>query len=51
MAVQALCEKCGQTFTLFLEEMAAQNQKVVCPKCAAAKDCRTPVPAQKAVKH
>jgi ribosomal protein S27AE len=44
--VEALCEKCGQSFTAFLEEMAAHNEKVVCPKCAAAEDCGPAVAAK-----
>ncbi len=36
---EALCEKCGQPFTAFLQEMAAQNLKVICPKCAAEEEC------------
>jgi DNA-directed RNA polymerase subunit RPC12/RpoP len=37
--VEALCQKCGQPFTMFLQEMAAQNLIVVCPRCAAEQDC------------
>jgi len=33
--IDLLCERCGQTFSEFLHEMAEQNLKVVCPKCGA----------------
>jgi len=41
--VEALCEKCGQPFAMFLEEMAARNLKVVCPRCAEDDTCNPPV--------
>jgi Zn finger protein HypA/HybF involved in hydrogenase expression len=31
--VDVLCKHCGQTFSTFLEEMAAKNYKVMCPCC------------------
>jgi DNA-directed RNA polymerase subunit RPC12/RpoP len=31
--IDLLCEHCGQTFSVFLHEMAEQNAKVVCPHC------------------
>jgi DNA-directed RNA polymerase subunit RPC12/RpoP len=48
---EALCSQCGQTFTMFLEQMAARNEKVVCPNCAAAADCRASVGTAKELKH
>ena len=38
-AVDAVCSECGATFKAFLEQMAEHNEKVVCPQCAARKDC------------
>ena len=35
--ITAVCETCGKTFQLFLEQMAKHNQKVVCPECQKAK--------------
>jgi len=32
-AIEVLCKHCGQTFSTFLEEMAAKNYKAVCPCC------------------
>ena len=34
--MDVLCRNCGTTFSAFLEHMAEQNQKVVCPKCGHA---------------
>ena len=46
--VEAFCSKCGATFKMFLDEMAAKNEKVVCPQCAAAAaDCAAAVPQQR----
>jgi formylmethanofuran dehydrogenase subunit E len=39
-AIDLLCEKCGQTFSAFLHEMADQNEKVVCPNCRQNADCK-----------
>ncbi len=47
--VDAFCSKCGATFKMFLDQMAAHNEKVVCPKCAATADCSAAVPQQKPV--
>jgi len=33
--VELECEGCGATFRGFLEEMAAKNEKVLCPNCIA----------------
>jgi DNA-directed RNA polymerase subunit RPC12/RpoP len=38
-SIEALCNRCGKTFSMFLHEMADQNAKVVCPDCGAAVDC------------
>jgi DNA-directed RNA polymerase subunit RPC12/RpoP len=27
------CKNCGKTFAIFLRQMAAHNQKIVCPHC------------------
>ena len=40
--VNAVCEKCGQTFSIFLEQMAAKNLLVICPRCAAEEQCGSP---------
>jgi DNA-directed RNA polymerase subunit RPC12/RpoP len=37
-----LCSDCGQAFSAFLNEMEAQNAKVVCPNCRAGRDCKSP---------
>lgn len=37
--IEALCERCGETFHMFLREMADKNLRVVCPRCAALEDC------------
>ena len=39
-SIDQLCEKCGQTFSAFLHEMAEQNEKVVCPNYQGNGDCR-----------
>ncbi len=39
-SIDLLCEHCGQTFSAFLHEMAEKNEKVVCPKCRAKRDCK-----------
>jgi len=44
--IDMLCEKCGQTFSAFLHEMADQNEKVVCPNCRASRDCSSPKAAE-----
>ncbi len=31
--IDALCQHCGQAFSVFLHEMADKNAKVVCPNC------------------
>jgi len=41
-AIDMLCEKCGQTFSAFLHQMAEQNEKVVCPNCRENGDCEPP---------
>lgn len=33
--VEIECTGCGHVFKAFLEEMAAKNEKIVCPKCGA----------------
>jgi len=38
--IDALCPQCGQTFTAFLQEMADQNEKVVCPSCRESLNCQ-----------
>lgn len=38
-SIEALCHRCGQTFSTFLHEMADQNAKVVCPNCQDGRDC------------
>lgn len=38
--IEALCNRCGQTFSAFLHEMADQNAKVVCPNCRQTPDCK-----------
>jgi hypothetical protein len=40
--VDAFCEKCGQTFKTFLQQMADKNLRVVCPKCAEQEECDMP---------
>jgi len=40
--IEALCNRCGQTFSAFLHEMADQNAKVVCPNCRENADCDPP---------
>jgi hypothetical protein len=45
-SIDRLCENCGQTFSAFLHEMAAQNEKVVCPNCRANPDCKPPKPGK-----
>ncbi|HKS77021.1 MAG TPA: hypothetical protein VJQ82_27680 [Terriglobales bacterium] len=42
--VDAVCEKCGQTFKTFLEQMADKNLRVICPRCAAEQQCPSPAP-------
>jgi DNA-directed RNA polymerase subunit RPC12/RpoP len=32
--IDALCNRCGRTFSTFLHQMEEQNAKVVCPDCA-----------------
>lgn len=44
--VEALCSKCGEVFTMFLQEMADKNEKVVCPRCAAELECGMALPAE-----
>jgi hypothetical protein len=55
-SIELLCNHCGQTFSSFLNQMADQNSKVVCPNCRANVDCSpvkgarpvtTPGPAHK----
>jgi DNA-directed RNA polymerase subunit RPC12/RpoP len=38
-SIEALCNRCGKSFSMFLHEMADQNAKVVCPDCRAGVDC------------
>lgn len=38
-SIDRLCENCGATFSTFLHEMAAQNEKVVCPNCRKDPTC------------
>jgi hypothetical protein len=40
--IDRLCDKCGETFSAFLHEMADQNLKVVCPNCRENPDCNSP---------
>ena len=40
--IDALCANCGEAFSAFLHEMAEKNEKVVCPKCLANRDCKPP---------
>jgi hypothetical protein len=35
-----LCHDCGHAFSAFLNEMAEQNEKVVCPNCRQNPDCK-----------
>jgi len=46
--IDRLCENCGQTFSTFLQQMADQNEKVVCPNCRENADCK-PKAADKTV--
>ena len=39
-SIELLCNHCGQTFSAFLNQMADQNSKVVCPICSGSVDCR-----------
>lgn len=32
------CPNCGQTFKVFLQQMAEHNRKVVCPRCGQEHD-------------
>ncbi|MGA7079264.1 MAG: hypothetical protein WBQ43_21090 [Terriglobales bacterium] len=43
-SIDLLCERCGQTFSAFLHEMAEQNEKVVCPNCRTSRDCKPAKP-------
>jgi hypothetical protein len=47
--IDALCNHCGQAFSVFLHEMADQNAKVVCPNCRENVDC-DPTPTRQPVK-
>ncbi len=47
-SIEALCNMCGKTFSVFLHQMADQNAKVVCPECLASIDCE-PVKTDKTV--
>jgi hypothetical protein len=38
-SIEMLCNRCGQTFSAFLHEMADNNAKVVCPNCREGEDC------------
>ena len=38
-SIEMLCNRCGQTFSTFLHEMADKNAKVVCPNCGEGGDC------------
>jgi hypothetical protein len=38
--IELLCNRCGQTFSTFLHQMADQNVKVVCPNCRDGVDCQ-----------
>jgi DNA-directed RNA polymerase subunit RPC12/RpoP len=38
-SIEALCNRCGKSFSMFLHEMADQNAKVVCPDCRGGVDC------------
>jgi DNA-directed RNA polymerase subunit RPC12/RpoP len=44
--IDMLCERCGQTFSAFLHEMADKNAKVLCPKCQSSRDCDSPKAAE-----
>jgi Zn finger protein HypA/HybF involved in hydrogenase expression len=44
--IDMLCEKCGQTFSAFLHEMADKNAKLLCPKCRESRDCNSPKAAE-----
>lgn len=46
--IDRLCENCGRTFSTFLQQMADQNEKVVCPNCRENSDCK-PKTADKTV--
>jgi len=41
-SIEALCNHCGQTFSVFLHRMEQQNSKVVCPICQKENDCLPP---------
>ena len=32
--IDALCQKCGHTFTAFLKDMADKNAQALCPHCS-----------------
>jgi len=44
--IDLLCENCGQTFSVFLHQMADKNAKVVCPNCRGSRDCNPANAAQ-----
>jgi DNA-directed RNA polymerase subunit RPC12/RpoP len=37
--IEGLCNRCGKAFSVFLHQMADQNEKVVCPECRETVDC------------
>jgi uncharacterized Zn-finger protein len=50
-SIEALCNYCGRTFSVFLHQMQAQNSKVVCPLCEKENDCTPPKAGGTAQKH
>ena len=47
---EALCQRCGKTFSAFLQQMEEQNAKVVCPDCGKDNDCPPPPKAARAAR-
>ena len=33
--IDVVCKRCGQTFAVFLKDMAEHNAKIACPTCGA----------------
>jgi ribosomal protein S27AE len=49
--VEVFCKNYGTTFSVFLQQMADHNQRVVCPKCGqthtySGSDARNPSASQ-----
>jgi DNA-directed RNA polymerase subunit RPC12/RpoP len=49
--IGVVCNHCGQAFSTFLQEMADQNAKVVCPNCRETVDCKPVQAAQAAARQ